>query len=370
MDKQTGFVWHEVYGWHEPGNAAAFVQPGGYIQPDRHAENSDTKRRLAELVAVSGLGGKLKRIAATPATVEDICLFHTKEYVAKIQEMSAGSGGDAGEITNFAHGGYDIAALSAGGVIELARSVWKGEVKNGYALCRPPGHHADADRGRGFCIFGNAVIAIKRLQKEFGVKRVATFDWDVHHGNGTQTAFYADPSVLTISIHQDRYFPPDMGMVSQNGEGPGAGANINIPLPPGSGHGAYLEAIEKVVIPAFDRFKPEIIFVPSGFDASAMDPLGRMLCNSETYRLMTRKLMIAAERLCGGKLVMSHEGGYSTAYVPFCGIAVLEELSGIKTDVEDPFMGFFGSMPGQELQPHQLSVINESAALVSKIPVG
>lgn len=369
MTHQTGFVWHEVYGWHEPGVAAGFFPPGGYVQPDRHAENADTKKRLAELVAVSGLGENLVRIGALPATMEDLGRFHTAEYIDRVMALSEGRGGEIGELTSFSHGGFEIAALSAGGVIELARAVWQGRVSNGYALCRPPGHHAEAETGRGFCIFGNAVIAIKRLQNEFGVERIATFDWDVHHGNGTQKAFYGDPGVLTMSIHQDRYYPPDMGMTSENGEGAGQGFNINIPLPPGSGHGAYLSALERVVVPALERYRPQLIVVPSGFDANAMDPLGRMLLHSETYREMTRLLMAAAASICDGKLVMCHEGGYSTAYVPFCGLAVLEELSGIRTAVEDPFLGFFQGMPGQLLESHQTTAIDAAAALVQAIPM-
>ena len=146
--------------------------------------------------------------------------------------------------------------------------------------------------------------------------KVAIVDWDVHHGNGTQQAFYDDPTTLTISLHQERLFPATTGGLSERGEGAGTGFNINVPLPPGSGHGTYLAAFERIVIPALYQFKPELIVVPSGFDASAADPLGRMLLHSETYREMTCLLMAAADDLCGGRLAISHEGGYSAAYGP------------------------------------------------------
>jgi acetoin utilization deacetylase AcuC-like enzyme len=182
--------------------------------------------------------------------------------------------------------------------LEGADSVIQGNTENAYALIRPPGHHAHADQGRGFCIFGNAAITAKYAQKVHGLERIATVDWDVHHGNGTQWAFYEDPSVLTISIHQDSYYPPESGAFDETGKGDGEGYNINIPLPAGSGHGAYIAAIERVAIPAIKAFKPELIMVPSGFDANAMDPLGRMLNTSDTYRSMTLLLKELAAEIC------------------------------------------------------------------------
>src|SRR5262249_52769719 len=152
--------------------------------------------------------------------------------------------------------------------------------------------------------------------------RVATVDWDVHHGNGTQAIFYDDPSVLTISLHQDNLFPAASGGIAENGTGPGEGFNINVPLPPGSGPGAYVAAFERVVLPALRRFKPELIVVPSGFDAGGVDPLGRMMMSAGGFRELTALLMAVAKELCGGRIVMTHEGGYSEMYAPYCGLAV------------------------------------------------
>ena len=151
-------------------------------------------------------------------------------------------------------------------------SVMKGATDNAYALVRPPGHHAEPNRGRGYCIFGNIAVAVKYALAKLGVSRVAVVDWDVHHGNGTQLAFYENPDVLTISIHQDNLYPTASGAMEDNGAGRGAGFNLNLPMPPGSGVGAYLAAFERVVVPALRKFKPELIVVASGLDANAYDP--------------------------------------------------------------------------------------------------
>ena len=244
-----------------------------------------------------------------------------------------------------------------------------GKVRNAYALIRPPGHHAEADRGRGFCVFANNVLLVHHLRRKHSVKRVAIVDWDVHHGNSQEGAFLRDPSVLTISLHQDNYYPPMSGAIEVNGEGPGLGANINVPLPPGSGHGAYVDAWQRVVVPAVRRFRPDFLIASSGFDGSAMDPLGRNMATSETYRELARLTVGLAEELCGGRLLALHEGGYSTAYVPFCGLATLEAMSGIKTAIDDPYLPIFAGMGGQALQPHQKAVIDAAAALAAKVPV-
>ena len=155
--------------------------------------------------------------------------------------------------------------------------------------------------------------------------------------------------------------------MAERGEGPGLGYNLNIPLPPGSGDGAYLAAIEQVVLPALHRFKPDLILVACGFDASAADPLGRMMVTSDGYRRMTALLMQAADTLCGGKIVMTHEGGYSAHYVPYCGLAVLEQLSGVETGLADPFLPHFRDFGQQDLQPHQSAAVAAAAALVADI---
>jgi len=363
----TGFLFDERYLWHDTGSAACFLPAGGFIQPETHAENPETKRRFRNLLEVSGLMKSLVQIEPRLATEEEILYFHTPEYVAKVKNLSDTCGGDAGEFTPFGMGSYEIAQLAAGGAIEAVNAVLDGKVDNIYALVRPPGHHAEKDMGRGFCILGNGAIAIKHAQKVRGLTKVATIDWDVHHGNGTQKAFYDDPSVLTMCFHQDDYYPHPSGTLGETGEGPGGGYNINVPLPSGSGHGAYLAGFERVVLPALKAFQPDLIMVMSGFDANGLDPLGRMQLYSGSYRAMTKMLKETAAEVCGGRLVMLHEGGYSTAYVPFCGLATMEELSGVKTEVVDPFEEFFQGVGGQDLLPHQEEVINQAAQLAAKL---
>lgn len=363
----TGFVFDERYMWHDTGSAAAYMPAGGFIQPEPHVESPDSKRRFRNLLEVSGLNKKLVSIEARMATREELLYFHTVEYIEEIQRLSDAGGGDAGEITPFGPGSYEIALLAVGGCLEGVHAVLQGKVENGYALVRPIGHHAEANQGRGFCIFGNAVITARYAQRVHGVQRIAIVDWDVHHGNGTQWGFYKDPSVLTISIHQDGYYPRDSGSIDETGEGDGKSYNLNIPLPAGSGHGAYIAAIERVVSPALQAFNPELIIVASGFDANVMDPLGRMMNTSETYRSMTSLVKELAHEICQNRLFMVHEGGYSTAYVPFCGLAVMEALSGIKTEVVDPYLEFSEDLPGQKLQPHQDAVIKKCEELAAKV---
>ena len=319
---------------------------------------------------MSGLADQLVRLKPRPAERHELRYFHTDRYIDAVRELSAANGGSVGESVSIGPGSYEIAELAAGGCIAVADAVLTGRVKNAYALVRPPGHHAEADRGRGYCVFGNAVLLIRHAQRVHSLGRIAVVDWDVHHGNGTETAFIEDPSVLTLSIHQDRCYPTDTGDLSVIGVGRAAGTNLNIPLPAGSGHEAYLAAFDRVVVPALERFRPELIVVCSGLDASAMDPLGRMLCTSETYRGMAARIVRAARELCGGRLLATHEGGYSNAYVPFCGLPILEEFAGIRTGVVDPYLEELMQMAGQTLLPHQAAVIDAAAALVCRIPAG
>jgi acetoin utilization deacetylase AcuC-like enzyme len=297
---------------------------------------------------------------------------HTPAYLERITaEGQLPKGGDAGDgFSPFGQGGDVIARLSAGGSIAATRAVLEGRVDNAYALVRPPGHHALPDTGMGFCIFANVSVAARVARARHGVGRIAVVDWDVHHGNGTQAIFSDDPDTLAISIHQDNWYPPGSGHLGERGTGAGEGATLNVPLPPGSGNGAYLAVMEQVVVPALERFCPELILVACGFDANVLDPLARMMVTSTVYRAMTAMLLDAAGALCDGRIVFSHEGGYSEVYVPFCGLAVIETMAGVKSVVDDPFLGLLDEIGGQALQPHQAAVIAEAAGLIKGIPAG
>jgi acetoin utilization deacetylase AcuC-like enzyme len=347
----TGWVFDERCMWHDAGSAGAWIRARGPVEPEPHGESPATKRRFRNLVEVSGLLDRLVSLRAREATREELLRLHTPEYVDRIKALSDADGGDAGIDTPFGPGSFEIASLAVGGCLAAVDAVLDGRVDNAYALVRPPGHHAEEALGRGACLFANVALAALHARAR-GLERIATVDWDVHHGNGAQRAFYADPSVLTISLHHSA-MSPDPGTIAETGQGAGVGFNVNVPLPPGSGVGAYVAALERVVLPALEAFGPELILVSSGFDASAIDPFGRMLLHSDGYRRLTRLLLDASARLCHGRLVLCHEGGYSTAYVPFCGLAVVEELAGERTGVEDPFLPSMTKTDDQLLQPHQ-----------------
>jgi acetoin utilization deacetylase AcuC-like enzyme len=355
--------------WHDTGSSAWVTPAGLTVEPLGHIENADGKRRIRNLIEVSGLMDHLVQLRPRPATEDEIARLHTREYMERIKRASSEAGGDAGELTPFGPGSYEIALLAAGGCITAVDAVLDGKVDNAYALVRPPGHHAEKDQGRGFCIFANTALAAAHARQARGLSRVAIVDWDVHHGNGTEHAFYDDPTVLTISIHQDNNYPPGSGAIEDTGVREGLGYNINIPLPAGSGVGAYVATFDRVVAPALRAFKPELILVASGLDASAMDPLASMMMTSDGYRKLTQVMLAVAREVCGGRLVACHEGGYSPAYVPYCGLAILEEMAGVRTGLEDPLLGLLAAFGGQELQPHQDAVIQKAARLATALRV-
>jgi len=300
---RTGLVWHERMMWHDTGSGASELPAGGWLEPGEHSENPATKRRLKNLLDATGLTDQLVVLSPRQATVEELCRVHTPEYVERIRELSAGRGGEAGSETPFGNGSFEIAQLAAGGTITAIDAVLDGTAANAYALVRPPGHHALPDLGMGFCIFANVAVGVRHAQAARGVGRVAVVDWDVHHGNGTQAVFWEDPSVLAISLHQDGFYPVRSGLLDQIGAGAGSGTTLNVPLPAGSGTGAYLAALDQVVVPALEAFSPELIVIACGFDAGALDPLGRMLLPAEAFGAMTERLLDAADRLCAGRVV-------------------------------------------------------------------
>ncbi len=362
---RTAFFWDERCFWHSGGNYA-FTQPvGGLVQPLAAGglpESPETKRRLKNLLDVTGLIGDLGSQGADAATEEDLRRVHPKDFLREFKRLSDAGGGELGLRTPFGRGGYELAALSAGLAKAALFAVLEGRAANAYALSRPPGHHCLPDWPNGFCLLANIAIAVRAAQEAGKAGRVAVVDWDVHHGNGTEAIFIAEPDVLTISLHQEHNYPVDTGDAEVRGEGNAKGSNVNIPLPPGAGHATYLNAMERIAIPALEHFKPDVIVVACGYDAAAIDPLSRMLATAETFRTMTRQVMAAADALCGSRLVLVHEGGYSEVYVPFCGHAVLEELSGSAITAPDPFAATFAArQPNPRLQGVYDDMLDELA---------
>ena len=202
----------------------------------------------------------------------------------------------------------------------------------------------------------NIAIAIEAAKSKGKLGKVAVVDWDVHHGNGTEAIFYDRDDVLTISIHQDRCYPQDTGSTEDRGKGPGLGFNMNIPLPPGCGHLAYLEAMDRLVVPKLQEFDADLVIIACGFDAGGFDPLSRMMCSADTFREMTKRIM----QVSNGKFVAAHEGGYSELYVPFCGHAMLEEMSGSSIHAADPLRDRInGQQPDERVQAFHSQLISE-----------
>lgn len=343
----TGLVYHPHYLLHDTGFGNY-----PYEEPEPHVEHPRRISRIKELVDKAGLTPYLTPISPYVPDFVDIERAHDHEYVLKIlhEAVVVEGFGDAGGGTRVSRGSFEIAMLAAGGVMAATDAVLQGKVRNAYALVRPPGHHAVRDKGMGFCIFNNVAVAALYAQARYGVERVLVVDWDVHHGNGTQDIFYHDPSVLTISLHQDNLFPANYGLIEQVGEGRGEGFNVNLPLPAGTGDKGYLEAFERVVVPIAKAYSPDLLYISSGLDASRSDPLGRMLVSSEGFRAMCHMMKEVAEEFCGGRVVVAHEGGYSQSYAPYCGLAIIEELLGRRGTIEDRnYPGIARLKPSYEL---------------------
>ncbi|MBY7144423.1 class II histone deacetylase [Virgibacillus sp. NKC19-3] len=362
MTSKTGFVCDESYFWHQTGNGALNIRSGGWVQADIHAENPESKRRVKNLLERSNFMDELQQIKPRHATHEEVALNHSKDYINRVQELSDAGGGDAGEHAIVGPESYEIALNSTGGVLASVDAVMEGKVQNAYALVRPPGHHAEPNEGMGFCLFNNVTIAAKYARKKYGLKRILILDWDVHHGNGTETAFEHDSDVLFISIHQENIFPKNRGDVAFTGKEDGEGYNINIELPAGTGDEGYLYAFDRLIEPIIKQFEPELIFISAGQDASRFDPIGRMLLTAEGYFQMSKRIKNLAEKHSNGRLIACHEGGYSTAYVPFCTLRVIEGLCGKRSQVEDPFNQGFHEGP---IYPHQKEAVHRAMKVQS-----
>lgn len=366
--RKTGFFMSESCFWHTTGEAALTAPVGGWIQPmaaGGHAESPESKRRFVNLLNRSGVMKQLDQRDSEWATMAEISRVHSGDYLTAFKEMSDKSGGMLGVSAPFGRGSYEIALQSAGLARDAVAAVLTGELQSAYALTRPPGHHCLRDQAMGFCLLSNIAIAIEAARAAKLVKRVFVLDWDVHHGNGTQSIFYDDPDVFTLSLHQANMFPTGYAGLEDCGSGAGIGANINLPLPAGCGHAAYIHAMEHVVIPALEKFAPELIIIACGLDANHVDPLARMSCLSSTFGTMTEMVMDTADRLCDGRVVAVHEGGYSEPYVPFCAHRVVEGLAGVKSDMNDPFLPkFLEQQPEARQVEWQIAEIDRMAKLL------
>ena len=370
MALSTGFFHDERCLWHSTQGLFSLILPvGEWVQPPasaRLAESPESKRRAVSLLQVSCLTDKIDLRSAPKAEQIDLLRVHPNTYLESFSSLSEKGGGELGIFAPFGPGSFEIAKQSAGLAMHAVDSVLGGDYRNAYSMSRPPGHHCSSDTAMGFCLLNNIAIAIEAAKHKYSVERVAVLDWDVHHGNGTQSIFYDRSDVLTISLHQEGCFPPGYSGATDIGAGKGSGYNINVPLAPGSGHDTYQYAMEKVAMPAIARYKPDLIIVASGYAAGGVDPLGRMLLHSESYRELTQKVMDLAEILSDGKLVIVHEGGYAESHVPFCVQAVVENLSDETTEASDPSLELMiAQQPNERINQFHRQLIDEIAELHS-----
>ncbi|MEZ4530139.1 MAG: class II histone deacetylase [Thermomicrobiales bacterium] len=326
--KSVGLIFDDRYLAHDTGLSLIedrFSYP--FPKPIDHPSSPELVGRAKQLMDLAGVTDLMTRVDPFEATDDDILRFHTRDYLDQLYKLDK-IGGDTGSGAPMGVGGLRIARLSAGGVMAAVDALVAGSVRQAYALVRPPGHHAMADRGMGFCVLSNVALAAMYARAVHKVDRIAIVDWDVHHGNGTQSAFSGDADTLFISLHEDSLYPFGWGTVDQVGEDEGAGRTINIPLPAGSGNAAYRAAFERVVVPVIQEFQPELIFVSAGQDANVSDPLARMTLTTSAYRAMAGIMLDLAERICDGRLVVAQEGGYAPYYAPYCSAAIAETLTG------------------------------------------
>jgi acetoin utilization deacetylase AcuC-like enzyme len=273
------------------------------------------------------------------ATTDELATMHDPVYIESVRTFCEAGGGILAWSTVCVPGSWPAALSAAGTALRATEAVLDGETKLAYALVRPPGHHAQPATTDGYCLFGNTAIAAEAARRR-GVERVAIIDWDVHHGNGTQECFYGRSDVLAVSLHMPHgswsEAHPQTGSYLEAGIGPGAGCNVNIELPYGSGDGAYLAAMEQVVVPVVDAFHPDLVMVAAGQDASQFDPNGRQCVSMAGFRGMGAIARTLADRHSDGRLVLVQEGGYGRSYSGLCMHATLEGVLGTGVLLDDP----------------------------------
>lgn len=278
-----------------------------------HPENASRLQAILEAFENTPYKNFLNLSCQRHASKKELLLIHDPSYVDFILSLE-GKTTHLDPETPLSPQSVKAALAAAGLGLELVEQVISGKVQNGFALLRPPGHHARPSTGMGFCIFNNIAIAAKKALS-LGLKRILILDWDVHHGNGTQEAFYDTDAVLFIDIHQDNLFPISSGLLEETGKGPGLGFTKNIPLPAYCKDQDYLSIFETLVHPLALKYQPELILVSAGFDAHESDPLGFMNLTTEGYGLLAMRTKKMAEELCEGRLVFFLEGGYNPFFL-------------------------------------------------------
>jgi len=288
----TGLVWDERFLDHRA--------------PPGHPEHAGRAQAIWQRLESEGLTARCRRVPAREAADEELERVHTARHVRAIDETARSAALQLDPDTYTSPGSALAARLAAGGLVNLAREVAEGRLDNGFALLRPPGHHAEAERAMGFCLFNNVAVAARAAQAAGLAQRVLIVDWDLHHGNGTQHSFREDPTVLYFSTHQFPFYP-GTGAIEEIGGGDGRGTTVNVPFPGGMGDAEYVAAFERVLLPIAAEFDPELVLVSAGFDAADGDPLGAMRVSPAGYAALTRRVL----GLARGRVVLALEGGYN-----------------------------------------------------------
>ena len=316
---KVGLVYDPVYLKHDTG---------------QHVENARRLEASIYHLEQTQLKQQLTLIKPRAASTEEISLVHDNQYILHIRDVAQRGGGWLDADTVMSPDSYQAAIYAAGGAIRASEAVMNGEVDSAFALVRPPGHHATSHRAMGFCLFNNIAIAAKYALAKYKLDRVIIIDFDVHHGNGTQAAFYDNPQVLYVSTHQYPFYP-GTGSSEETGSSAAKGTTINIPLPAGCGDGEYLQAFEQIIVPAARRFNPQFIGVSAGYDLHWADEIALMQVSTSGFAQMVRIIKGLADEMCSGRLVFSLEGGYHLQALPYSVKATLDVLLG-NTNIDDP----------------------------------
>lgn len=312
--------------------------PGDGHTKHHHPENHERTAALGRALDGSGLMADLRHVMPVSATTVQLQRVHTPELIGYVRQVSNRGGGllDHGDTYATAQS-YHLASLAVGGCCAAVDQILTGAAHNGFALIRPPGHHAETDRVSGFCLFNNVAAAARQAQVAHGAARVAIIDYDVHHGNGTQDIFYEDDTVLFVSLHlYAPYFYPGIGGMHEVGVGPGKGYTLNVPFPPYVGDYGYRLAFDELIGPRLRQFRPDILLVSAGFDAHWQDPLAMAGLSLTGYAQITRKLLSYADELCAGRILFVLEGGYQLEVLSLGVLNVLHALLG-RDVIYDPF---------------------------------
>ena len=332
--------WHPAVLDHDTGYGVFEGGPSDLLAvPELHPESAERVRNMHSVLERGPINAHLRWHDGRLATEDELAAVHTPAYIASIREACEQGGRRLTATTVLSAQSWQPVLAAAGTAIEAGDAVLAGRSQVSYALVRPPGHHAGPASADGYCFFNNVALVAERALAA-GCERVAIVDWDVHHGNGTQACFYDRGDVLTVSMHMRHgswgTAHPQTGSASEIGVGAGAGFNVNAELALGSGINAYAGALERVILPILDQYRPDLIIGASGQDASGFDPNGRQNLLMTDYRRIGGLLAAAADRLTDGRLVLVQEGGYGRTYSGFCLHATLEGVLGIGPLLADP----------------------------------